>query len=59
MSCFVSVSAGNNASYSAELAERMKLNTATGPSIHTQFKAPMDRNLTSDNPLERNVSRPN
>lgn len=49
------VSAGNN-TYSAKLSDRMRSSNAAIPGIHMQFKPPTDRNLTSDNTLERNVS---
>ncbi|PSS20854.1 Casein kinase 1-like protein [Actinidia chinensis var. chinensis] len=46
---------GNHASYSAEVTERMRLGNAGGPGIRMQFKSPAGRNLSSDNPLEKNI----
>ncbi|XP_057501299.1 casein kinase 1-like protein 3 [Actinidia eriantha] len=46
---------GNHASYSAEVTERMRLGNAGGPGIRMQFKSPAGRNLSLDNPLEKNI----
>ncbi|XP_024965442.1 casein kinase 1-like protein 3 [Cynara cardunculus var. scolymus] len=43
----------NNATYSAELTDRMRSNTAASPGVRMQLKSPMNR-MTPDNPPERN-----
>ncbi|KAI3810808.1 hypothetical protein L1987_20430 [Smallanthus sonchifolius] len=44
----------NNATYSAELTDRMKSNTAASPGVRMQLKSPINR-MTPDNPPERNT----
>ncbi|KAL6984765.1 Casein kinase 1-like protein 3, variant 3 [Sarracenia purpurea var. burkii] len=46
---------GNQASYAAEVTERMRLGNAGSPGIRMQFKSPTGRNVSSDNPLEKNI----
>ncbi|XP_059634937.1 casein kinase 1-like protein 3 [Cornus florida] len=46
---------GNNASYTAEVKERMRSSNAASPGIRVQFKSPIDRNLSSDNHRERHI----
>ncbi|KAL2500836.1 casein kinase I-like 3 [Forsythia ovata] len=47
---------GNNASYLADLGERMRSNNAAASSgIRMEFKSSANRNLTSENPLSRNM----
>ncbi|XP_052181364.1 casein kinase 1-like protein 3 [Diospyros lotus] len=46
---------GNHASYSAEATELMRTVNAGSPGIRVQFKSPAGRNLSLDNPLERNI----
>ncbi|GFY80832.1 casein kinase I-like 3 [Actinidia rufa] len=46
---------GNHASYSAEVTERMRLDIAGGSGIRVQFKSPVGRNLSLENPLEKNI----
>ncbi|KAL2479797.1 casein kinase I-like 3 [Abeliophyllum distichum] len=47
---------GNNASYLADLGERMRSNNAAASSgIRMEFKSSTNRNLTSENPLSRNM----
>ena len=48
---------GNHAPYSTEVTERIRLGNAGGPGIRMQFKSPAGRNLSLDNPLEKNVSQ--
>ncbi|XP_015898464.1 casein kinase 1-like protein 3 [Ziziphus jujuba] len=49
------VAGGVNASYSADVTERIRSSNATGPGIRMQFKAPATKNLNYDNPLEKNI----
>ncbi|XP_076946135.1 casein kinase 1-like protein 3 isoform X2 [Bidens hawaiensis] len=44
----------NNATYSAELTDRMKSNTTASPGVRMQLKSPISR-MTPDNPPERNT----
>ncbi|KAI7737289.1 hypothetical protein M8C21_002146, partial [Ambrosia artemisiifolia] len=44
----------NNATYSAELTDRMKSNTAASPGFRMQLKSPVNR-MTPGNPPERNT----
>ncbi|PSS36095.1 Casein kinase 1-like protein [Actinidia chinensis var. chinensis] len=46
---------GNHASYSAEVTERMRLDIAGGSGIRVQFKSQVGRNLSLENPLEKNI----
>ncbi|CAK9163225.1 unnamed protein product [Ilex paraguariensis] len=46
---------GNNATYPAEVTERMRSSNPVSPRIRMQFKSPPGRNISSDNPLERNI----
>ncbi|XP_057494112.1 casein kinase 1-like protein 3 [Actinidia eriantha] len=46
---------GNHASYSAEVTERMRLDIAGGSGIRVQLKSPVGRNLSLENPLEKNI----
>ncbi|GFQ03460.1 casein kinase i isoform delta-like [Phtheirospermum japonicum] len=47
--------AGNNAPFSADMAERMRSNNAAAsPGVRLQFKSPTSRNLTHGNLLDRN-----
>ncbi|KAL2500867.1 casein kinase I-like 3 [Forsythia ovata] len=47
---------GNNASHLADLGERMRSNNAAASSgIRMEFKSSANRNLTSENPLSRNM----
>lgn len=52
---FLSVTGSNNATYSAELTDRMRSNTAASPGIRMQIKSPINR-MTPENPPERNVN---
>nr|DAD26854.1 TPA_asm: hypothetical protein HUJ06_028322 [Nelumbo nucifera] len=45
----------NNASYSAEFTERVVSSNAPRPGVHMQFKSPTDKNLTAENPVDKNV----
>ncbi|KAL3532498.1 hypothetical protein ACH5RR_006019 [Cinchona calisaya] len=47
--------AGNTAPFSAEMADRVRSNNVSSPGIRMQFKSPPNRNMTSGNPLDRNV----
>lgn len=51
------VAGGVNASYSADVTDRVRSSNATGPGIRMQFKAPVAKNLSYENPLEKNVSQ--
>lgn len=53
--CFLSV--GNVAHYSSELTERVRSNNATSNGVRMQFKSPINRNTTSRNNFEKNVSK--
>ncbi|KAL2534235.1 casein kinase I-like 3 [Abeliophyllum distichum] len=46
---------GNNASYSAELTEHMKLKNDTTAGFRMQFKSPSNRNVVPGNHLDRNT----
>ncbi|CAI9758991.1 unnamed protein product [Fraxinus pennsylvanica] len=47
---------GNNGSYLVDLGQRMRSNNAAGSSsIRMEFKSSRNRNLTSENPLKRNM----
>ncbi|KAF3441898.1 hypothetical protein FNV43_RR15813 [Rhamnella rubrinervis] len=50
------VAGGVNTSYSADVTERIRSSSATGPGIRMQFKAPVAKNLNYDNPLEKNIA---
>jgi hypothetical protein len=47
---------GVNAPYSAEVADRIRSGNATGPAVRMHFKSPVSKNLSSENPIEKNVS---
>lgn len=49
------MSAGNNATYSAELTERMKLKNDTSAGFSMKFKSPANRNVAPGIHLDRNV----
>ncbi|KAK9102774.1 hypothetical protein Sjap_020028 [Stephania japonica] len=46
---------GNDASYSAEINERLRPSGATRPGIRMQFRSSTDQKYSSDNPVEKNA----
>jgi casein kinase 1 epsilon len=46
---------GVNAPYSAEVTERIRSGNATGPAVRMHFKSPISKNLSSENPIEKNM----
>lgn len=55
--CLFVFSVGNVAHYSSELTERVRSNNATSNGVRMQFKSPINRNTTSRNNFEKNVSK--
>ncbi|GLT98540.1 hypothetical protein SLE2022_160400 [Rubroshorea leprosula] len=46
---------GFNASYSADMTERVRTSNPTGPVVRMQFKSVAGKNLVSDNPADKNI----
>lgn len=41
--------------FSAEVTERIRPGNAAGPGFRMHFKSPITKNLSSENPIEKNV----
>lgn len=52
---FITWLAGLNA-YSGHVKERIRAGDATGSGVKIQFKSPVGKNLSYENPLDKNVS---